>query len=623
MQLLHRSPERVLSKGIGRWILWDARTRLQLASGRYTPATLASPDRVNTFSDLAGTTIMVPLSGSEFELRRLHDAHPTSTIRMHGAQRQNGLASDGSFAYSVDTAALHVFDLDGKVRLRRPGNYYEASVYADRDALYVANGPTHTPTVETVRLDGTSTFSRRFFGAFEGWFTDGGHFLARTESELFVYDREAERRHVMTFGADGWLRSAGGHGAYFWIQLADRVSVYRIGQPEPVLGFVADGNPEARRDGTVAWMIDRQDQLLRLDLAESEPSLSTHALPARFEPSTYGYGGSANGAWVVASNEGVIHTGASRAASATLGCGKVLSLAGSPSGRFAIGTGDGRVRIYDPAPAGPKLARTLATPNGALALSDDGHVLFALGPQRYESPDRTLRVFRLPEGTLLHAWPVPIDEPAQQHVFAISADGQRVARMVCSGESDPAERCQVSVSNRDGNALVRIETIEPALMAPSVHLFLSPNGKQLALSDDLPPRRTAVYDDAGKLLASFALGTHGFVGDDRLLATIDEGPDDGPSFMRAAVVDLRGALVTSPHRAPLLGYGVIRPVGRDRFYDTQSQRVYRIADGTVAWDPAATIPDFAPPGLGDVAGDRLVLVSGGIVYAPSFVAPTP
>ena len=30
---------------------------------------------------------------------------------------------------------------------------------------------------------------------------------------------------------------------------------------------------------------------------------------------------------------------------------------------------------------------------------------------------------------------------------------------------------------------------------------------------------------------------------------------------------------------------------------------------------------FAPPGLGDIAGDRLVLVSGGIVYAPSLDAP--
>lgn len=590
---LRRQADRVLSKGVGRWILWDTVTRRQIAQGPFTRPTRTT-SMISTDADLAGSTMLVPVTGKVFELRSTRDGSLLSRVSVDRPERSSGLSIDGGYAYSADPTSLRVWSRDGVLVLARPGNYYGSTIFADRDALYVAQGPTRTPTVETIRLDGTSTFSRRYLGAFNGWFTDGTHFAGYSGNAVEVYDRDGVLiQSVPPLGPGARWRKGSGHGRYFWLE-GESVAVYELGRAAPVLTMPGESLSRTSRSGTVAGLTNDGSALVQLDLRGDAPRVSTTTLPTR-EENLEAYAAGTGGEWVINGLGGIYASpaGTPPASLASLGCGAVRAIAGAPSGTIAIATADGRVRIYDQSSNVASLVAAIPVDADALALSSDGGLLFALAPQWRR--DRALRVFQLPSGTLLRTFAAAADETQQ---FSVSADGGHVARLVCKQET--GSDCALRVSGLDGRVITEVPSLDPRL----TKVAASPDGAHYAIFSR-NPEVVSFYDATGAVVKTFSVDFLGFLDDRRFLATSARSE-------RNTVLDLNGQTLAEHERRN--GFYTVTPVGRDHFYEPLNNRIHRIADGSVAWDGSAVIGPDRRATLGVVTATSVIFLSDDLVY---------
>ncbi|MET0342139.1 MAG: hypothetical protein ABW252_14135 [Polyangiales bacterium] len=619
VQQLHRSGDRVLSRGEGRWMLWDTSTRRQIAQGTFSPPRFTRRNQTSVPSDLAGNVFLVPVSASVVELRDLRDGRLLASPQFAPGQHQTGLSVDGSYVYSATREGLAVFGTDGTPRFRRAGDYLRAVIFAGLGALYVADGPTRTATVETLRLDGTSTFSTRYAGRFKRFFSDGSHFVtaATTRPELTVHTPDG--RPVQTFTVpprsldDLQLDDAGGHGRHVWWKYGDDVSAMPLGAKSPSFTLHVEGwEVAAEPNGTVSWTDENTGEVTRLHLDGEAPRSSTVALPARLDGSTFV--SAPDGGWAAATRKGVVSIGDASAPLARLGCGQVRSIAGAPTGRLAIGTADDRVRIYDPDASGARPLRTLVAPAGELSLSDDGGLLFALGTQDYGSEDRALRVFQLPAGALVHTFAVRGEPEPERHAFAISRDGRTVARLVCV--DPPNEVCTVSLDQYDGTPIVNFPLGIRRQYGAPFRVLLSPQGTHVAITTDGDGGILRLHDRAGTLVAANRQVAHGFIADDRLLVgtgsryeTVD---DRSINVYQHAVLDLRGVLVATAAETRGFTYGAAEKLDDAHVFDRVERRIVRLSDGTARWLAAE---DALVSERSGRVGDRVYYTEGGLVVS--------
>lgn len=546
---LHQTHDRLLSQSRSRWVLWNTQTRSQVASGDIAPNPRTGPD-----SDLVGDIVFVPVDANSYELRAAKDGHLLGSTSIQHGPRTNidaGLAVDGSYAWSLVEETLRLWSTEGRTlaTVTVPKSVFFEDVFADRAQLRFVRVPNNAPdaiAIETIGLDGKSKgVSSVLTGEFVAWFTDGRHLITREENQLHVYASDGSQIQTLAVPATGDI---GGHGNFFWISLNGatlldpvEVRVYRLGSADPVMSFTGLTIATPSRSGIVGFVQQAQPPTLwQLDLRSDTPQLIKRQIDSLLSM----YGSSADGGWSASVGDGSLYLSPSTSASEPLqrlGCGEVLATAGSASGLTAVATREGKVRVFDPQAKSSAPVLTLEQLSSGLALSSDGHSLAVQGQHLLypRSDDQSIHVIALPSGTVLHSWPSKLSDPETQVGVALSADGQRIARRLCSEATTLS--CSIQVDRIDGTQVFETPVLtarNPASSDRSRFAF-SPNGARLALTVDYGEYYAETFIQDAATASSIAGSFEGWIDDDHFIRTRRE--DATP--LGIELVDVHGTIV--------------------------------------------------------------------------------
>jgi hypothetical protein len=516
---LWRVGDRVLSTDRWRWILWDVSTQKQLANGTWSSG---SPTGI---VGAAGSMFVVQ-NVSQVELRSLTDGSLTGTV----TGTASGLSTDGSYVWSATASGLLAWSPDGTQILDLAGYYGSAKIYAGPTVLRIAGGPGNGSFIEDVAIpQGTSTITTASFsGSFAAWFADGTHFLTTIASNVLVYDATATRIDTVAVSS---LSELGGWGNYFWNFGASSstagwgdLSVYGFGGPDGGGNLVASA-------GSISSILAVGGGFLGV-LPYGEPTIQLVDLTGATDagatvtsyPVPYAYnlamGIDPNGLWATGNEIGAIYyQGASTSASASghLGCGEVLAVGGSASGKAAVSMASGDLFVVN-VPAGQFLYDFPFTA-GKVALSADGntlaastsHYTYQYVPSTWTS---TFELYDLAQGTFTN----PL---SSQSVYDFNMNTQATRLGWTSGAyanqevvtdlTDTTTFISEMSSGLNFNSVYITASVAPAL---------SPSGTHVAISEGAPGNFTTLIYDAGVLVNSVPGLAIGWADDNDLLVQV-------------------------------------------------------------------------------------------------------
>lgn len=551
------------------WELWQLSTRRQLSRGEANVNNCTGCP--GGAASIAGDKFLVSQDDSHLEVRAISDSHVIGTITYAGVARGDdrsllpALSVDGSYVWQRSPLALTAWSVTGQQLFQRSGNYMAGRVFAAADGLRVAHGPAGANVIERVTLAGDSTTTPAFVGAFQAWFDDGGRFITTDGAALRVYSRDAASQHFGQITAPSLLFGFG-----------DLVSfsnaVYRVGNTQPITTFsttegVAVWNTDS--GGARAYAAARDSStmttgLLTVDLRGSAPEIRTYPISAYSSP---GFS-AASGGFVMSVGSLVYWTPGHGTPPRQLGCGDVEDVAGSDTGRAAVATQDGLIRLFSFASATPQFDGAIVAQASQISMSRDGTRLLSVEGD-------TLRLYALPERTQIKSWKLYIQDPnaSEPHVTAwsFSPGSRRLGYVLCP--HDVSAGCSVKIEDFDGNAVGQPIVLSASSVEPSV-LRLSPNARRVALGLN----GTSIYED-GVFVGGSGLTLGDWVGDDALVLNSFVGEHN----------DYAGTTVTNVHGEPQRSFSLsaapnVRAIDATQFYDSRTDRIYSVQDGHVIWE---------------------------------------
>jgi hypothetical protein len=588
-----RSGDRLLASQVD-WTLWDLSTRALVASG---------PGAVTA---LAGGVFLVEIGTDPiyqhytYELRAVSDGSLMATEPLttntggYGAPPPSGIATDGSYfwldygyldASFVQHYVLQTFSLAGVPIVTWPGNYTHASIVAVPGELRVAFGPAGNTVIEHVSATTPgSTTSPPFSGTFQRWFADGSRFVSTVgTTNLFVYDASATKLALFAVPTLGQLAADFGGGGDFVFNHVDGkgTDVYQIG---------GNGQPAASYASGPAWSGSTlffgpsNDVLTVVQLGSTLASTSV-TLP---HPIGYvaAFGADSGGDFGVASSRGSLYfqgTSQSPSASGMLGCGNVVSLAGSTAGTAAVAMASGNLFVVDVPSSAVKADLGIAADE--VALSADGKTLGVLEASDVTGA-RKLDIVALPGGAIQHTFTgtaVPLD-------FSLSADGTTLARRFAS-----------ATDVTDPSGTTSLLTITGALGKPPA---LSPSGKYVAATVlGNQTASTNLYAN-GTLVNAMNGDAFGWADDNHVFVQL-------PPFRGTAgattIYDNRGNSLATPAFPIVTG---LSPVNATTIYVSDDGNLYDLTTAKV-------IASTSLPG-GVVAGARVLALEGASLVSKAY-----
>jgi hypothetical protein len=313
------------------------------------------------------------------------------------------------------------------------------------------------------------------------------------------------------------------------------------------------------------------------------------------------------GGWAAGMDWGLVYAAGdlSTERSEPFGCGFAWSVAGSPSGRVAVATYDGEVRLFDLDHSSFRRVGHYPHPSAFLQLSNDGSQLLSSAWSDYRAEsDLSIRALSLPSGALLRQWEYTLPTPWAVDA-ALAPNGSVSARRVCARTEDGLE-CTLQLGDLAGAFDAQLALPPSFEMATPAAEFLvmrfSPNGELLAVPGHGPHDRpmSAIY--RGSALAVLLEGTvAGWFDDEHVfLKRYNWIRQDAFVYADTVVADLQGETLHGPFVIPSVPE--LRAMDDQYFYARQLNTIYSLADGTVHWsDPTGR--------LGDVAGSWVVYPS--------------
>jgi hypothetical protein len=275
----------------------------------------------------------------------------------------------------------------------------------------------------------------------------------------------------------------------------------------------------------------------------------------------------------------------------TLGCGNVIDVAGSRVGRVALAfchrilwfdVGGGAREFGGSIPYGAgTLDRSGFYGAGKIELSTDGEVLAV-------SDGRDVRLFRLPSGENFKTltYPAPPEGGAYTASVVLSDSGDVVGQYKCLSPAG----CQRLATSQDGattyfstdawGSNYSVNQLESFAISPDDGHFA------IAVGGGYPMTTSQIYQ-GNALIGAADGGLVDWLANDRLLE----------------IVDTSGAVLDS---LALPGLSQITRVASGQIYGRDTNAIYSTEDASVLWSST----NRAVWLKGDVAGDRVVFVSG-------------
>ena len=638
--LLRLEPTRLLSQDVGgHWALWDYTGTTELASGDQSPLSSTSPGPTPPYPvDMAGSVVAIGRSGS-VDIRSNNDGSLITTLTGPSLDPPSGvawwkLATDGSYIANGYTSGLSLWSTaDGHLLFSRTGDYSKAQAFAAPGQIEIALGPAGASVIETDSVpNGTSSTGAAFTGTFNTWFEDGSHFLTNSGDlnppgqpasyDVYAYSASSTQDGMLVLGDvsalngyGNWLWDAGfftnGLTLYAVSGSGTATATYNLG---PDFGVFPFGS-------TIGMFSYGTGNASILDLSGTSPVLTTAKLPVAYDSA---FAATSPTQWAIGNRHGVVLDGASVATTPRyFGYGDAYSMSGA-AGEVAIATASGKILVYNP--NAQTLLTTISFTSSKIALSSDGTVLAAKASDadsQYE-PDRTLNIYSLPGGTVVHSFPYTLNEqsPATPFLFdfVMSGGGGEVGQLLGTYNGTYFDYTR-QVTPPSGSPLVWSDHPPSGLYPGSAAMFLSPDGTLIATSiastaGYSSSSSTTIYKN-GTLVGTVNGFVVGWIDNNRLLVNTF---DAGGGYTGSLIYDATGALVATltalPQLAPV-GNGVDQSgfvtVDSNSIYSPLTYSIYSLTTGAVTWSEAATIPRIAYPpyyAASAVSGSYVVFTQG-------------
>jgi hypothetical protein len=396
------------------WILWNAATTQQIASGiatiiverpEFPPLSEPAP------MALAGSVILIQKQ-SGLELRSSATGAVLAEIAMHLQWWK--LATDGSYVCAGSDSALTCWSPSGQQLFSEPGNYYSAMVLAAPSQLLVAFGAAGPQVIETVSTaTWTASVGAAFQGRFSSWFVDGSQFLTTIPegtqvgttlaafNTLYVYSPASVLEDTETMPT---LQGLTGQGGWFWTASpTSALTIYPVGHnttacmpipctmPTPNATYPLYA-PLTAIDSFIASIAG--NALTIIDLSGATPLEMSFTLPVA-SPSAFAAIGPSR--FVLGTRQGVIVEGSMSAAPRYFGYGAVTNLVGGAA-RAVFTTASGSTFSFNTTSNAFEPTLDLAA-DVQLALSVNGGVLAGL------DGSGNVDIYSMPAGPLIHNFP--------------------------------------------------------------------------------------------------------------------------------------------------------------------------------------------------------------------------
>lgn len=384
---IKKSGQRAVGRSDLDWILWDLTASKALLHGPGTQVFLEG----NSFASAHASKIA------------LYDATSATLLGSYDLDTLNcGLSLGGGYLWSAGKKNLTILSRDGKITVKRVGDYSAAKIFVDSLNLF-ATKPGGTEMESFSLVDGTLD-SFPFSGSFSSWFQDGKYFLTVIGTVVRVYSRVGAQAGIFDLHYSDHL--AGNRG-YFWVQKDnDSLRVYRLGGgPDPVkvlpdMVHPSDGKtfrPRNTSQDTVKFV--------RLDI-DSLPVESV-AIPDGF----FFFGADSSPEWYLGSIDGVVarwRKDRPSIAPIPLNPGRPLALTEAFNDTFAVATASQQIFIFRKEGDSAALLRTLNIPG--LKIQDPHSKLLSLSPDGkllgFTSVNGVFRlsVYSIPQDKIIRKW---------------------------------------------------------------------------------------------------------------------------------------------------------------------------------------------------------------------------
>jgi hypothetical protein len=633
---LRRAGDRILSEDeVGHWILWDSTQRSQILSGDAgtipegtdslslaAPATIGGADITPSDVpgvDMAAGTVAIAASTSIAVLSAT-DGHALGTVSVSAPDLPGvfGLATDGSYVWVASPSGLTAWSTSGTMLVRRPGDYSNARIFAAPTELRVGASP--AADVEIVSMaTGASTVvvpSGALSSPFASWFLDGARFLtveayggsgARTNVTIYSAAGVQENQVVLSLEAQIVV----GQGNYYWAMGFGRVQVFAVeGDSTPVWSDPSTDSDVVASIGAGSTLVfSTGTNLVEIvDLSGATVTRRIVTLPPGEVVEMFDSDSAGN--WAISGNT-VIFDGASAfgpGGPRPLNCGHITSIAGTDTGRVAIATEADQLLYVDLQSTNRAIVGAYALLATQAAISGDGTVLATS-----DGSGSSVNVFSLPGGANLDAFVFP-DALSD---FSLSRGGTTLGRVgstfVAAGLTYTHRLLDVATGA--ASFTDTYAGLGPGGAGGSPSIALSPSGA-LAATSAFPvmPRSSAATTNVvsgGRVVQSLAGYPVGFVDDTHLVVKSYSAPDFGdPVYAGSFLCDLASGSIV-PLALPELEKFV--SIGTTRIYAAETNSIYNLSDGAVAWSAPG-----APQVVGDVAGGYVVFARDHGVVVQSY-----
>lgn len=488
------------------------------------------------------------------------------------------LASDGSYIVLGSATGLSVFSPAGQSLYSAAGNYAAAKVFAAPGQVQIALGPAGTNVIETVNLaSGVSATGPAFMGAFNEWFSDGGHFQTTVGTSVYTYTSASAKVDLTSFST---VQGLGGEGNYFWAFTSSGFTIFTVGASStPALVVAAGGAPVFVSGSTIA-LSPSGTQLIVVDLSGASPVDQTYTLPA---PVGGGIVAAVSPSdWFVGGATGLIFDGTSIATTPKyLDYGAALSIAGG-AGVAAVATGLGIVVINVQTNT---IEATIPFVSNTVQLSADGTVLAAGQTGAYGN---ALNVYSLPSGSLINGFPYAAG--VQLVAYTLAPSGTLIAQVTaaCNGCAQTQQISAVTggtVLWSETQTLPDQGTLQGVLFSPDGTLFAVSNGEP----DDInSPQQadivTNIYQNYAltEAVAGWAVG---WISNAEILTnTYEFSPQDSPIglYTGATLYSPTGSVVATPTIKQLTSLVPVNPAGTEIYYPVLNA-IYTLPAGSLAF----------------------------------------
>jgi hypothetical protein len=593
----------------GHWLLQNFSSGATLARG--DGAALNSYRYFDTPVDLAGST-MIDGASTNVEIRSATDGQVLGTLM--GPFSWYQLASDGSYVTTGTTTALTMWSTSGQKLASRSGDYSKALTFSAPGQVLVALGAAGTSVIETVSAStGASSVSQPFQGQFETWFLDGGRFITNLGGTLWIYSNGAVQQEIVqlstTFGVIG-------QGNWFWQQDSDsgNLSIYPVGGTATPT-FSATLGDCFGSGNTIACF---SPQVTIVDLSGATPNRTDYSgLPIDIQ-SLSAIAATSAAAWVVGNEFGVVLDGASLATTPRyLTLGRAWSIAAG-TGYFSVATESGQIFNFDASTDAQ--VGSISFPSSQLSASSSGTVLAAGANNTGSGADRTVNLYSLPGGTLLHSFPSSINTPPYIVSMELSGSGTELLETLsgatgsqCTVEVVPTSGGSPIWCSAAGNAqLSRKEKAIPLSVDAGGNTQLSPDGTLIAASSGQLGATTNIYKN-GTFVTTVSGWSPGWLDNSRLLVSTYAAQAGGAGISyESSMIDSSAGNTLSSLTFPAEPAAITVP-SANSIYAVNANEIFSLTSAATIW---ASANDST--GVGATTGTQVIFASGTYVLAQQY-----